>query len=145
MKRIETILVPIDFGQTSERALAYAVDMAEQLGGVKVHVITTYELPIASFPDGVWVASAEIVTRLMDASQAALDKAVAVHKDRKVPITSKLVQGDPREAILETAQTMGASLIVMGTHGRKGIARALIGSVAESVIRVAEVPVLTVH
>lgn len=144
MKRIETILVPIDFGRASTRALAYAVDLAEQVGA-KVHVITAYEIPITGLPDGIWVPPAEVMTKLIDASQAALAEAVAAHAARKVTITSKLVQGDPRDAILEAAQTIGASLIVLGTHGRKGIARALIGSVAESVIRASETPVLTLH
>ncbi len=144
MKRIATILVPVDFGQASDHALAYAMDLAEQLGA-GVHVITAYEMPVASFPDGVWAASPEIVTKLIDATQTALDRTVEPYRGRKAPLTAKLVQGDPRDAILETAQTAKADLIVMGTHGRRGIARALIGSVAESVLRAAEVPVLTIR
>lgn len=144
MSRIESILVPIDFGHPSEHALAYAMDLAEQVGA-KVHVITTYELPIASFPDGVLVATAEIVSRLIEASQAAIDRLCAPYKDRKVPLTSHLEQGDPRDVILGLARAEKFSLIVMGTHGRKGIARALMGSTTEAVIRASEVPVLTVH
>ena len=56
-----------------------------------------------------------------------------------------LKQADARQAVLATAEDLAADLIVMGTHGRKGIARALIGSVAEAVVRAAPVPVLTVH
>lgn len=144
MSRIELILVPIDFGPHSQHALEYAVGLAEQLGAA-VHVITAYELPIASFPDGVYVPSAEIATRLIEASQASLDKACAPFKNGKVKVTSHLEQGDPREVVLELCKVMPVGLIVMGTHGRKGIARALIGSVAESVIRTSTVPVLTVH
>lgn len=138
------ILVPVDFGPHSQHALEYAVGLAEQLGAA-VHVITAYELPIASFPDGVYVATAEIASRLIEASQTALDKAVAPFKNGKVPVTSHLEQGDPREVVLDVCKKKPIGLIIMGTHGRKGIARALIGSVAESVIRTATVPVLTVH
>ncbi len=144
MSRIESILVPIDFGRPSEHALAFAVDLAAQLGA-SVHVITTYELPLASFPDGALVASADIVSRLIEAAQAGLDRACAPFKDGKVTVTSHLEQGDPRETILAVAPDQNFSLIVMGTNGRKGIARALMGSTTEAVIRVSEIPVLTVH
>jgi nucleotide-binding universal stress UspA family protein len=144
MSRIETILVPIDFERPSEHALAYAVGLAEQLGA-NVHVITTYELPIASFPDGALVASAEIVSRLIELSQAKLDDACAPYRNGKVPLTSHLEQGDPSHTIVEVAKARNASLIVMGTHGRKGLARALMGSTTEAVLRASDVPVLTVH
>lgn len=144
MSRIETILVPIDFETPSKHALAYAFELAEALAA-KVHVITAYELPIASFPDGVLVATAEIAGRLIDATQRGLDDACAPYRDRDVPLTSSIVQADPREAILDVAKEKNASLIVMGTHGRKGLARMLIGSTTEAVVRAAEVPVLTVH
>ena len=58
---------------------------------------------------------------------------------------SSLKQADAREAILETAEEVSADVVFMGTHGRRGIARVLIGSVAEAVVRASPVPVLTVH
>jgi nucleotide-binding universal stress UspA family protein len=57
-------------------------------------------------------------------------------------VEAKMVTGEPWEKILENAREIGADLIVMGTHGRRGISRALIGSVAEKVVRLASVPVL---
>jgi nucleotide-binding universal stress UspA family protein len=62
-----------------------------------------------------------------------------------VELVPLLKQADPREAILTAAQELSADLVIMGTHGRHGIARALIGSVAEAIVRVSPVPVLTVH
>jgi len=56
-----------------------------------------------------------------------------------------LKQADPREAILAAAEDLSADLVIMGTHGRRGIARALIGSVAEAIVRASTIPVLTVH
>lgn len=144
MRRIESILVPIDFGPPSEHALAFAVDLAESLGA-KVHVISAFELPVVAFPDGVLVASAENATRLIEGTQTTLERACAKHRERKVTITHHIEQGDPREVILTVAADRNVDLIVMGTHGRKGIARALIGSVAESVLRSVNVPVVTVH
>jgi len=144
MARIHTILVPVDFAPASDHALAFAIDLAATLGA-RVHVISAYQLPLYSFPDGALVASADIATKLSVLTQNALDKTVAEHRDPRVEITSRIELGDPREAILEAARDMRADLIVMGTHGRRGFARALIGSVAESVIRSSEVPVLTIH
>lgn len=144
MSRIESILVPIDFESPSERALAYAVELGEKLGA-SVHVMTAYDLPTSSLPEGVLLASVETVARLMEAAQAALDRACAPYREAKVPVTSHVEKGDPRDAILAVARDRHVSLIVMGTHGRKGIARALIGSTAESIIRSSEIPVLTVH
>ena len=144
MTPIASILVPIDFGEPSESALAYAVDLAEALGS-KLCLVHAYALPIVSFPAGVMVASADFASRIVNQAQKALDDAVGKYRSRKVEMTPLLKQGDPREIVLAVAKDVGASLIVMGTHGRRGIARALIGSVTESVTRTSPVPVLTVH
>jgi nucleotide-binding universal stress UspA family protein len=145
MNSIKTILVATDFGEPGERALTYAVDLARWLGA-KVVLLHAFELPVVGFPDGAMLASAEIASRITNAAQKALDEAVAnVRRDGKIEITTLLEQGDPREVVLAMAKETEANLIVMGTHGRKGIARALIGSVTESVVRVSPIPVLTVH
>lgn len=144
MNPIRTILVPIDVGEPSEAALVYAADLAQSLGAA-LHVLHAYQLPVIGFPDGVVVPDAGWATRLSVSSQRFLDDAVAKVGKRNVAITPHLKEGDPRDAILQTAREIGAQLIVLGTHGRGGIARALIGSVAERVVRTADVPVLTVH
>lgn len=144
MRTPKNILVPVDFGEASEAALAYAVDLAEGTDA-KVFVLHSYELPLVGLPDGVVSATAELTGRVVRAAQQALDELVRRYEKRKVPVTSHLEQGDAREVILRQAERLGADLIVIGTHGRRGIARALIGSVAESVVRTSPVPVLTVH
>jgi nucleotide-binding universal stress UspA family protein len=144
MKPIQTIVVPTDFGTPAQSALAYAVELAEGLKA-KVILLHVFELPFVGFPDGVLVASAELAGRIVNASQKALDDAVAAYQGSKVPITALLKQGDAREIVLAVAEEVGADLIVMGTHGRRGVARALVGSVTESVVRISPIPVLTVH
>jgi nucleotide-binding universal stress UspA family protein len=144
MTPIKTILVPTDFSEPAASALAYAVDLAEGLGA-KVVLLHAFELPIVGFPDGVVVATADVASRIVNAAQKALDDAARTFAKRKVEITSLLKQGDPREVVLATANDVRAELIIVGTHGRRGIARALIGSVTESIVRTAPVPVLTVH
>lgn len=144
MSPIKSILVPVDFSETSNHALDYAIDLASQLGA-RVTVMHAYELPIYGFPDGALVAGAEAATRISGVAQAALDEAVAKRQGRGVPLTSELRMGPPAEEVHSTAAELHADLIVVGTHGRKGLARALLGSVAESVIRTATRPVVAVH
>lgn len=144
MRTPRVILVPVDFGDASNAALDYAVELVEGTDA-KVYVLNTFEMPIVGLPDGVVAATAELTSRIVEAAQRALDETATRYEDRKVALKTLLAQGDAREVILEKAKELGAELICIGTHGRRGIARALIGSVAESVVRTSPVPVLTVH
>lgn len=137
------ILVPTDFSEPSNAALEYAVTLAEKLGA-GVHVVHAFELPIVGFPDGTLTITAEMASKIIDAAQKALDDLVKKYAER-IKLTSSLEQADPRDGVLLAAKKVGAELIVMGTHGRRGISRALIGSVAEGVVRRSPIPVLTVH
>lgn len=138
------ILVSTDFSKPSEHALDYAIGLAQKLSA-EVIVLHAYELPMVGFPDGTLLATAEVANQIITSAQTLLEKTVGTRKDRGVKITPLLRNGDPRDEILATAKGVGADLIVMGTHGRRGLARALMGSVAEAVVRTAECPVLTVR
>lgn len=140
----KTILVPSDFGEASDQALAYAVALAQKLGA-DVVVLHAFEIPLVGFPDGAMVATAELTSRILEGAQTGLDRSLARHKGDGVPMRGLIRQGDPWRSVLDTAQEVSAGMIVMGTHGRKGLPRALIGSVAEKVVRTSPVPVLTVH
>jgi len=143
MAPVKNILVPVDYSETAEHALAYAVELAIGLHA-RVHVVSAWEMPNIGLPDGLVVATADIVGRIVDAVQDHLRELEKKYKAR-VDIRTELVQGDPRDAILTAVERIGADLVVMGTHGRRGVARALMGSVAESVVRSCPVPVLTVR
>jgi nucleotide-binding universal stress UspA family protein len=138
------ILVPTDFSVAAETALDSALALASKLGA-KVYVLHAYQLPVVGFPDGVLVPTAEIASRVVSWAQSELAACVGKRKESGVEIVSILKQADAREAVLAVAEEIGADLVVMGTHGRRGIARALIGSVAESVVRTSPVPVMTIH
>lgn len=140
----KTILVPVDFSDTSEKALDYAVDLAKSLGA-KVVVAHAYELPVYGFPDGAFVATVEMATRIMNGAQAGLQACVDKRKASGVPMKTELRQGNPVDEIHAIADAVGADLICVGTHGRRGLARALLGSVAEQVIRTAKKPVLAIR
>jgi len=141
---IKEILVPVDFTETSDRALDYAVELAKKLGA-RVTVMHAYELPIYGFPDGALVATVEVATRISQAAQEGLTAAVEKRKAAGVEMRAILRDGPPAEEIAAVAKDIEAGLVVLGTHGRRGLRRAIMGSVAEEVIREVHVPVLTVH
>ncbi len=140
----KTILVPTDFGEASQSAIDYAVGLAKTLGATVV-LLHAYEIPVVGFPDGAMVVTADLGERMLEGAQSGLDKELARISARGVTVRSMVKQGDAWRSILDAAEEVGADLIVMGTHGRKGLPRVLIGSVAEKVVRTATIPVLTVH
>jgi nucleotide-binding universal stress UspA family protein len=144
MRTPRTILVPVDFAEASVAALDYAVDLAEGTGA-KIYILHTYELPIAGLSEALVVETGELTSQIVDAAQKGLDDMMTPYEGRDVILTPLLERGDASEVIVRTGEALGADLVCIGTHGRRGIARALIGSVAESVVRRSSIPVLTVH
>lgn len=138
------ILVPTDFGEPSEAALDHAVELA-RVFGAEIVVMHAYEIPIIGFPDGAMVATAELTARILEGAQIGLDNQIASRKGSGVVLRGLVKQGDAPRMVNEAVEELGAGMVVMGTHGRRGLPRALIGSTAEKVVRSAHVPVLTVH
>lgn len=141
---LKRILVPTDFTETSDHAIDWALDLAGKVGAA-VTVMHGYELPIIGFPDGAIIATPSVASHIADASQAALDAAVKSLAARGFVVESLLREGVIWEEINAVAELIHADLIVIGTHGRKGLARALLGSVAENVIRTATRPVVSIR
>jgi nucleotide-binding universal stress UspA family protein len=144
MELPKRILVPTDFSAQADSALDYAVDLAAKLHA-HITIMHSYEIPMIGFPDGALAATADLTGRILTAAQDALQACVEARKNRGVQLSSLLRNGDPRQMINAVAQDIHADLIVMGTHGRRGISHALLGSVAESIVRTAKCPVLTVR
>jgi nucleotide-binding universal stress UspA family protein len=139
----KVILVPTDFGTSSDHAIAYATELAKALGA-EIVIMHAWEVPMLGLPDVAFVATADLTPRLLEAAQRGLAEATKL-VGGAVPTRSVLKQGPSWQMIIETSQEIGAGMIVMGTHGRHGLPRALLGSVAEKVVRTAHTPVLTVH
>ena len=133
--RIERILVAVDFSLSSLNALGHAEELARQLGA-EILLLHVEMVPVAgSQMAGVTHAAAELeLTRTADQL-----------RHHSLRVRTLLCTGAADEEILQAAETERASLIVMGTHGRTGVARVLLGSVAERVVRGAACPVLTVR
>lgn len=140
----KVILVATDFGEPSEAALDTAIEYAKVFGS-EIVLMHAYEVPIVGFPEGAMLATAELTSRLLEGAQAGLDRQMGSRRSHGVRIRSIIKRGDAYRMVNETADEVGAGLIALGTHGRKGLSRALIGSVAEKVVRTAHAPVLVVH
>jgi universal stress protein A len=140
----KNILVPTDFGDGSSEAVAYAAELAAKLGAT-LHLIHAIPIPTMGVPELGVAITASVMDELVQENQQRLDALADAQRIRTAVGEVMLKTGDARDAINAAAKEIGADLIVMGTHGRKGIVRALLGSVAETVVRSAPCPVLTVH
>ena len=140
----KNILVPIDFSSLSEHALDYAVTLATRLDA-KVHLLNAIGIPVMGVPELGLAMTASVIDRLVKDTQGALEKLADTRRSSGTIGDVMLRTGDARDLILQACEEVKADLIVMGTHGRRGVSRALLGSVAESVVRSAPCPVLTIR
>lgn len=147
MKRIKKILCPVDFSDLSEETLEIAVQMAEKFGAA-FHII--YVLPRPNFYDWTLTGMSNIlIDDWFDKTKTEVQKKIKIiidqiqkdypFLDATWEISDKM---DPVEGILEAAKIKSSNLIIMGSHGRKGVNRILMGSVAESILRQAPCAVM---
>jgi nucleotide-binding universal stress UspA family protein len=148
MPTINHIVVPVDFGEASDAALAYARMLALRFNASMsiVHVYDDDALARTAFlPPDVYIGvppgtREEALRNVRDRLTALLRPGDAPHGT-----SVEALHGQTSKAIVEYADRCGASLIVMGTHGRRGLAHAVLGSVAAQVLRLASCPVLVVR
>ena len=139
----KNILVPIDFSEQSEKAAAAACALVAKTGGT-LHLLHAYVIPVESIGLAHTVSQHYVEQFVKDSTAQLKEMADKFCKDTALgPFL--VVSGDPREVITDEAKRLHADLIVMGTHGRRGLTRALMGSVAESVARTAHCSVLVVR
>jgi nucleotide-binding universal stress UspA family protein len=134
------ILVPIDFEPASLKALGIAKDLVARMGG-EVVVLHVYQLPVYTYPG----LEASLMPGFHAEVTAAAERAIGALAHQEGYLRAVLRQGDPAVEILAAADELKASMIVMGTHGRQGLAHLILGSVAEKVLRKSNVPVLSVR
>lgn len=144
MPAITKILVAVDFSDHSKPIADYAKLLAEK---TDAEILVVYAAPSLSQYVGFHVPPNSIesfVGEIVSGAEKSMD-AYLEENFQGLPATGKVVTGYAAEEILELADKEMADLIVMGTHGRKGIDRILFGSVAEKVVKSANIPVLTVR
>ena len=133
----KTILMPTDFSDSSNAAISLAGTLSKALNAklILAHVMEPVTAYVGS---DIYIATSDVDEGPI---QERLNEMAAEHKD--LDIETRLTNGDVASAIIDLAIEIKADLIVMGTHGRTGVARLLMGSVAESVMRNARCPVLS--
>jgi nucleotide-binding universal stress UspA family protein len=142
------LLIATDGSHTSERALEEAIHLAKELGAHMriVHAVDevtlNWDVEYPN-PDAFWEA-------MVRSGRGILDKALAIATQAGVAADAKLIEIDTLgrripEAIAEEADAWPADLVIVGTHGRRGLSHVLLGSVAEGIVRVANKPVLLIR
>ena len=140
----KTILVPTDLSEGAEQALDYACELAATLGAT-IHLVNVIGIPALGVPELGLAMTSTVIDQIMIENQTALDNLAEAKRCRAQIGQVMLKTGDAKDVINQTAKELGADLIVMSTHGRRGLSRALLGSVTETVVRTAPCPVLTVR
>ena len=138
MLPIHTILFPTDFSEASEHAFPLACALTRDYGA-RLVILHVAPLPTIAFGEGVVPPNPELYAHEAHEQLNRLQV-----PDADVRAERRFEEGDPATEILRAAQELPADLIVLGTHGRTGLRRLLMGSVAEQVVRKARCPVLTV-
>ncbi len=146
MRPIRSILVPTDFSPTAEHAVDHACLLARSLGA-RITLLHVYQLPDYFVAGGEgYLPQPEAQLNVLDSVRAQLDAEVERIGPRAGrPVGARSIEGKAAEEIVRAAHKGNYDLIVMGTHGRKGIGRVVLGSIAEQVLRRADCPVLTVR
>ena len=146
MSRFKRILHPSDFSRASGGAFAQAVELAKDSRAelLLVHVFT---LPLQMVGEAYIPPSAyeELEASMRAAAKKGLDKLIAKAKQAGVRARGLLIEGTPHARITRAARSNRTDLIVMGTHGRTGLAKLFLGSVAARVLSTATCPVMTVQ
>jgi nucleotide-binding universal stress UspA family protein len=141
------ILVPIDGSETGTRGLNEAINIAKAQGSQLrlVHIVNEFIFDV-TYSAGVFPQN--LIESLAKTGRSVLDAAESAAKKEGVKVDSVLIEsigGVAADLILAQAKTWHPDLIVMGTHGRRGLARLALGSDAEQVVRAATVPVMLVR
>ncbi|QCC48759.1 universal stress protein [Halobellus limi] len=137
----ETILTPVDGSAPSEAAADHAIELARDADAT---------LAVVSVVDVAALSAAKLDTEaLLDGYEAEAERHVAAVAERAresgVDVETAVVRGAPYQSILDRVDAVGADLVVMGSHGRRGLERYLLGSTTERVLRLSPVPVLVLR
>lgn len=154
-KPVASLVVGVDFGDAAKHALSVAIEIAiercESGRDAHVHLVHTLPLPmdagmplVATSPAMVDETRASLMKAADEATKALLDR-----RGRPAPqglhVITHLSYGDAAREIVDVSERYDANLVVVGTHGRRGVSHLLLGSVAESVVRLSHAPVLVVR
>ena len=140
------VLFTTDGSKFAEESIPHAADLAKQCGA-DFEVLTVIENPVFyGTPEATALYDAEfyrsLAAELEKLAQGAVDRAVALAKGRGVSAVGKIRRGSPADEVVAEAKEWGADVVVLSTHGRSGIGRLFLGSVANAIVHHAPCPVL---
>lgn len=138
---MKKILVAHDGSKYSQKALKKAVELATRLGSTVIVLSVVPELHLAELSP---FDQASLREAFEQETLKSLGKIKAAMKKRSIPVRTVVGQGNAAEVIIETARKMRVGLIVIGSHGRRGVERFLLGSVSTNVVKHADRPVMVV-
>jgi nucleotide-binding universal stress UspA family protein len=145
MKAFKNILVPVDFSACSNEAMDTAVDLASRYDA-SLCLVHVHDLGAHALPTGYLFPTPEQLEHVMASHGEQLERTRReLEATGAKNVTTHLLRGVPATEITSLAKQLAVDLIVMGTHGRTGLEHAIVGSVAERVVRRATCPVLVVR
>lgn len=142
--RPKLILVPTDFSEPAAHALQFASRFAQRFGAKVRLIYADYFIPPVDFSASAAVEYALTSDEAADEAKKQLIRVAEQYLPKSVDYETRVVVDSPVPAIVDEARSSGADFIVMGTHGRTGFRRLIVGSVTESVMRAVDLPVLTI-
>lgn len=143
MKEIKIIVVPVDFSKITAKLIDYSIYMAEKLSAT-IHFIHAVTYVTGDAMLGVPFA-VEYEAKMLAAAQEKMTNLLEDNREKAPGCSGEVVAGDPVDTIVDTAKDKEADLIIIGTHGTKGLEKILLGSVTERVLKRAPCPVLTMN
>jgi nucleotide-binding universal stress UspA family protein len=145
MKNIDRILFPVDLTESSDKLVPYVTTMLQKFDA---HLNILFVVRVFQYFTSINVPPVSInlfENELLDNARTKMEEFRKRHFGELIPITAEVLLGEPSETILGYIDDHRIDMVIMGTHGRKGIDRVIFGSVAERVIKTAPVPVLVVN
>lgn len=143
MRKINQIVVPVDFHYHSDKLAEYAAYMAGELSAV-IHFFHAVEYYLGNSMTALAYVE-QYEEQLLADEKIRMARLVEDNRERCKGCTGKVVVGDPVDEIVEFAKVQDADLIIMNTHGSKGLEKIMLGSVAEHVLKRAHCPVLIMN
>jgi nucleotide-binding universal stress UspA family protein len=143
MADFKHILLAVDFGESSDRATNLGIELAQKYDAA-LTLVHAYEIPTYAYPNASFLV-VDLLTPIEEAARKQLETTMTAVRARLPRAKAVLRRGPAATEILSVIDELHADLVVTGTHGRRGVSRTLLGSVAEKLVRMSPVPVLTVR
>ena len=145
MKEFKNILFPVDLSETNEKLVPYVQAMAIKFNS-NIHLL--FVARVLNYFSGIYVPVGSIVSMeksILEGAERKLAEFEDQHFSNHPAIRNSAVSGDASEEIINYIKSNQIDLVIMGTHGRKGLDKVIFGSVAERVVKTAPVPVMVVN